>query len=281
MSTVATSPAGPSRGASRLRRGAERQLTRIGGRLLGLFEEVGDVVGLGARAARLTVTRPFPYAIAVEQFMQLIVRSAPLLLLAAASVGAVMALQFGLGMSRFGGKLYVPTVVAVSIVRALGPVFTCLLLAGRVGAGIAAEIGGMTVGQQVDALRTLGTDPVEKLVVPRLAVLIIGTPLLTMLADIMGIAGGLAAGVGSLGISGTLYLQKSLAAVKLDDVVVGTGKTVLYGLFIGLIGCHFGLKPGTGTNGIGVAATRTVVTASIFIMMADLVITKLTWILRW
>jgi phospholipid/cholesterol/gamma-HCH transport system permease protein len=259
----------------------ERFLTRVGGKLMATCEELGDFVLLAARAAKVAVTRPFPFSIAVEQFMQLIVRSAPLLLLAAGSVGAVMALQFGLGMSRFGGKLYVPTVVAVSIVRALGPVFTCLLLAGRVGAGIAAEIGGMTVGQQVDALRTLGADPIEKLVVPRLAVLIIGTPLLTLLADCMGILGGLAAGVGNLGISSSLYIQKSIAAVKLDDVVVGTGKTVIYGFFIGLIACHLGLKKIEGTKGIGVAATRAVVAASIFVMFADLVITKLSWILRW
>lgn len=259
----------------------ERLLTRVGGRLMAICEDIGDFTMLGLHAARVTVTRPFAWSVAVEQFMQLIVRSAPLLLLAAGSVGAVMALQFGLGMSRFGGKLYVPTVVAVSIVRALGPVFTCLLLAGRVGAGIAAEIGGMTVGQQVDALRTLGTDPIEKLVVPRLAVLIIGTPILTLLADVMGILGGLAAGVSSLGISSSLYMQKSLAAIKLDDVVVGTGKTVIYGLFIGLIACHLGLKKIEGTKGIGVAATRSVVAASIFIMIADLVITKLTWVLRW
>ncbi len=258
-----------------------RLLTRIGGRLMAVFDDVGDFTLLAGRSARVLVTRPFNWSVAIEQFMQLIVRSAPLLLLAAGSVGAVMALQFGLGMSRFGGKLYVPTVVAVSIVRALGPVFTCLLLAGRVGAGIAAEIGGMTVGQQVDALRTLGSDPVEKLVVPRLVVLMIGTPILTLLADVMGILGGLAAGVGSLGISSSLYLQKSIAAIRLDDVVVGTGKTVLYGLFIGLIASHLGLQKIEGTKGIGVAATRAVVAASIFIMMADLVITKLTWVLRW
>ena len=258
-----------------------RILVGIGARLFKYFETIFDFLELTVSTVRATLTRPFYLSVAIEQFHALIVKSLPLVLLTALSTGAVMALQFGQGMGRFGGKLYVPTVVAISIVRALGPIFTSLMIAGRVGAGIAAEIGGMTVTQQVDAIRALGTDPVRKLVVPRVSVLIIGLPLLTLMADAVGILGGLLVSSTGLGISMELYLRKSSEAIRLVDILVGTGKTTIFGAAIGLIACFNGLKTRNGTIGIGVATTRAVVTASIFIMVSDVVFTKLAWTLGW
>ena len=214
-----------------------RILVGFGARLLESFETVFDFLEFVLKTTRATFIRPVYGSIAIEQFHMLIVKSLPLVLLTALSTGAVMALQFGHGMGRFGGKLYVPTVVAVSIVRALGPIFTSLMIAGRVGAGIAAEIGGMAVTQQVDAIRALGTDPIRKLVVPRVVVLILGVPMLTLMADVVGILGGLLVSNSGLGISTELYLRKSSEAIKLVDVMVGTGKTAMFGAAIGLIAC--------------------------------------------
>ena len=252
----------------------------LGHQLIQFFELVTDFLILAAETFKACLTRPFYYSLAVEQFYLLIVKSLPLVLITVASTGAVMALQFGQGMSRFGGKLYVPTVVALAIVRALSPILTSLMIAGRVGAGIAAELGSMTVTQQVDAIRALGTDPIRKLVVPRTLVLIFGVPMLTLLADLAGMAGGLVAALTSLGISPTLYLQKSYDALKVHDIIFSTAKTGLFGGVIALIACYNGLRSEGGTAGIGIATTKTVMAASLFIMISDVFLTKLSWILK-
>jgi len=258
-----------------------RLLVGIGDRLFTLFESTYDFLELLRATVVATFSRPLYLSSAIQQFQALIVKSMPLVLLSALSTGAVMALQFGQGMGRFGGKLYVPTVVAVSIVRALGPIFTSLMIASRVGAGVAAEIGGMAVTQQVDAIKALGTDPIRKLVVPRILVLIVGVPLLTLLADVAGILGGLLVSPSGLGISMDLYMRKSTAAIQFIDVAVGTGKTAIFGGMIGLIACFNGLRTREGTVGVGLATTRSVVAGSIFVMLSDVLFTKLSWILGW
>jgi phospholipid/cholesterol/gamma-HCH transport system permease protein len=265
----------------RFAQAGSRMLVGIGGRLFVLFESAYDFGDLAVKTFKALITRPFYASIAVDQFHSLIIKSLPLVLLTACSTGAVMALQFGQGMGRFGGKLYVPTVVSISIVRALGPVFTSLMIAGRVGAGVAAELGGMAVTQQIDAIRALGTDPIRKLVVPRVVVLIIGVPMLTLLADVVGILGGLLVSTSGLGISMDLYLRKSSAAITLNDVLVGTGKTAVFGGMIALIACYNGLKTRDGTVGVGMSTTQSVVAGSIFIMVGDFFITKLSWVFGW
>ena len=258
-----------------------RRFESLGGRLLGVFEVVADFVGLMWATAVAAVRPPYSLSLAVEQFFLLVVRSAPLVFVTALSTGAVMALQFGYGMERFGGKLYVPVIVSISFVRVLGPVFTCLMLAGRAGAGIAAELGSMQASQQVDAIRALGSDPIKKLVVPRVLVLTVGAPLLTLLADVLGILGGMIVSTTSLGISSSLYIQKAYAALSLSDIVVGTGKTVIFGMLIAFIGCFNGLRTKEGTVGIGIATTQAVVMGSIVIMVGDVLITKLSYVFGW
>lgn len=254
-----------------------RLLVGIGGKILASFETMYDFCALTVGALLAMIRPPWQIAVIFEQFYHLIVRSAPLVLITALSTGAVLALQFGHGMERFGGKYYVPTVVGLSIVRALGPVFTCLMIASRVGSGIAAELGGMAASQQVDALRALGSDPIKKLVAPRVIALFIGGPMLTLLADLAGVFGGLLVGTYELGIAGNLYMQKTYDAIRMTDVLVGLGKTAFFAVFIGLIGCFNGLATRAGTAGIGAATTRAVVVGSIFVMLGDVFVTKLTW----
>lgn len=261
-------------------RSALRGAVHLGQSAIGLLEGIHDFTALAWATLRASVTRPLYPSLILEQFHALVVASVPLVALTALATGAVMALQFGYGMGRFGGKLLVPTLVAVSIVRALGPIFTALMVSARVGAGVAAEIGGMAVTQQVDAIRALGTDPVRKLVVPRTVVLICGLPFLTLLADVIGILGGLIAS-GGLGISAELYARKSLEALRTADVMVGLGKTAIFGAFIGLFACYHGLRTRDGTIGIGLAATRSVVACGIFIMLSDVFFTKLAWLVGW
>ena len=260
---------------------AYRFLEGVGEHLFSFFESVFEGVFLVWGTLWSALFPPYPISLIIEQFMLLIVKSAPLVFITALSTGAVMALQFGYGMERFGGKLYVPTVVSISIVRVLGPVFTCLMLSGRAGAGIAAELGSMAVTQQVDAIRALGTDPLKKLVLPRVLVLMIGAPLLTLVADVLGITGGMLVSASGLQISPALYVQKSYEALRLTDILVGTGKTVLFGGFIGFMSCFQGLRTRAGTVGIGYSTTRSVVLSSIFIMVGDVFVTKISWILKW
>jgi phospholipid/cholesterol/gamma-HCH transport system permease protein len=259
----------------------ESVFEKLGSSLLGLFVSVFDFFQLCLRTTREIFLPPFPsLSLLIDQFYILAVKSFPLVAVTSISTGAVMALQFGYGMERFGGTLYVPTIVAASMVKVLGPLFTCLMLAGRAGAGVAAEIASMNVTQQVDALKALGTNPIAKLVVPRTLALAFGAPLLSNFADVLGIAGGLAVGVSQLNISSALYLHKSLEAVSASDIILGNLKTMFYGAIIGLIASFEGLRTQNGTIGIGHATTQTVVKSSIFVMVSDLLITKLTWMLR-
>lgn len=260
---------------------AYRRFEALGEGTLSRLELVADFVGFMGATLRAAFRGPFPVSLTVEQFHVLVIRSAPLVFVTATSTGAVMALQFGYGMERFGGKLYVPTIVSISLVRVLGPVFTCLMLAGRAGAGVASELGGMTVSQQVDALRALGSDPIQKLVLPRVVALTLGAPLLTLLADVLGIVGGMVVSTTALGISSSLYLQKAYSALTLADVCVGTGKTVAFGMFIAFLGSFNGLRTKDGTAGIGTSTTQAVVLGSIVIMVGDVLFTKLSFLLGW
>ena len=266
---------------TRLVRFIRQYLISFGGQLFVFFERVYDFIELIILTIVASLRPPWQISATLEQFYLLIVTSAPLVLITALSTGAVLALQFGHGMARFGGKFYVPTVVSVSVVRALGPVFTCLMIASRVGSGIAAELGSMKVSQQVDAIRALGTDPIRKLVSPRIVALFFGAPMLTLIADISGVLGGLLVSTQELGIAPNLYIQKSYEAIQAADLFVGLGKTTLFAVMIGFIGCFNGLRTTSGTSGIGIATTKAVVAGSIFVMLGDVLFTKLTWMLGW
>lgn len=234
----------------------------------------GGTTLLAKQTVKESLRWPFPFKLTMEQLYQVGVMSLPLVFITAASTGMVMALQFGMGLEKFGGKMYVPKIVSLSIIRELGPVFTCLMLAARVGAGITSEIGSMTVTQQIDALRALGTSPIKKVVVPRVIACMIAIPLLVAFADAVGVFGGLIVGSTDLGLDPQFYMQKVFETVTLVDYFSGFCKAPVFALAIALNACYFGLGVEEGTRGVGAATTKSVVTSCIFVLIGDYVLTK-------
>jgi len=233
---------------------------------------------LAKQVASELLIRPLYFKLIVEQIYQVGIRSLPLVFITAGSTGMVMALQFGLGLEKFGGKLYIPKIVSLSIVREMGPVFTCLMLAARVGAGITSEVGSMTVTQQIDAIRALGTSPIKIIVIPRVLACLIAIPLLSVGANFVGIIGGLMVGANDLGLDPVFYVQKVLTTLWAPDFYSGFFKTPVFAAIISLVACHYGLTVSGGTQGVGNATTRSVVTSSIGILVGDYFLTKLFWV---
>lgn len=223
---------------------------------------------------------PFYFSLTVEQMYQIGIRSLPLIFITVGSMGMVMALQMGLGLEKFGGKLYVPKVVSLTIVREIGPMFASLMLAARVGAGMASEIGSMVVTQQIDAIRALGTSPIKKIVIPRVLGCLFCLPLICVFANAVGILGGLIVGYTELGLDPNYYFLKTITTVQLSDFLSGFGKTFFFAFFISIPACYYGLNVKEGTRGVGSATTKTVMTSSILILIGDYFLTKFFWILE-
>ncbi len=246
--------------------------------MIGFIEFLGGGINLTYSILYALFRPPFYFRLFTEQCYQLGFKSLSLTMITALSTGMVMTLQFGLGLERFGGKLYVPKIVGLSILRELGPILTCLMLAGRVGSGVAAEIGSMKVTQQIDAIRALGTDPIKRIVIPRVLAMVMIAPMLTLFADIVGIMGGIFIAYLELNIDPTFYFHEALVGLRPIDFVVGISKTFLFGLTIGITGCYYGLTTEGGTQGVGQATTRSVVTASILLTIQDFLLTKVWWL---
>jgi len=242
------------------------------------FDFLGGSVNLLYSSILASFRKPYYFGLLMEQCYTLGAKSLSIAFIAAVSTGMVMSIQFGYGLERFGGKLYVPKVVGLSVMRELGPVLTCLMIAGRVGSGIAAEIGSMKVTQQIDAIRALGTDPIKRIVIPRILALLIMTPLLTIMADLIGITGGMILSYFELHINPNFYFHEAVVALQISDFTVGVAKTLFFALIIGVTGCYYGLKTEGGTQGVGMATTRSVVTSSILIMISDFILTKIFWL---
>jgi phospholipid/cholesterol/gamma-HCH transport system permease protein len=258
---------------------AAQPIARLGDRALRLAEEFGDFALLGLEAL-VALGRPrFPFGELLFQFEALAVRSAPLVIITSVFTGMVLALQTAYSLTRFGAKPYVGSIVGLAIVRELGPVLAALMLGGRAGAGIASELGSMQVTEQVDAIRAMGADPVQKLVVPRVVATTLGLPLLTIFAITLGVAGGMVVAEAQYGIASSFYLQTVTSVVRVSDFASGVAKTLVFGWAIGMIGCHVGLATEGGTVGVGRATTRAVVLASIAVLVADFFLTKLLLLL--
>jgi phospholipid/cholesterol/gamma-HCH transport system permease protein len=226
--------------------------------------------------------KPFGTQLIIEQIFHIGHRSLPLVLITAISTGMVMTLQFGVGLAKFGGTLYVPRIVTLSIFREMGPVFTALMIAARVGAGMASEIGSMTVTQQIDAIRAMATSPIKKIVVPRVIACLIALPILVAVANLLGFFGGLIVGVSELQLDGEFYALKALNNLRPADYISGFGKSFFFAFFIAIPACYFGLNVKDGTKGVGIATTKAVVVSSIMILVGDFFITKFFWIIeRW
>lgn len=239
------------------------------------IEYLGGLTLLCRDTARVLLLPPIEKNLIVYQMDLLGVQSFSIVLITAVFIGMVLAIQTAYTLEAFGAKLYVGQVVSLSMVRELGPVLISLMVGGRVGAGITAEIGSMKVTEQIDALRALGADPVKKLVVPRLLAFLFMLPLLVLLADGLGILGGYLISTLELNISGRFYLAAVFKILKLQDVFSGIGKTFFFAFFICIIACYNGFKTEGGADGVGRATTFTVVISSITILISDFFLTKI------
>lgn len=199
----------------------------------------------------------------------------PIVLLAGFFIGAVLALQTAGTLRSFGAQNYTGRLVATSLLRELGPVLTCILLAGRAGSGIAAELGAMCVSEQIDAMRALGTDPFRKLVRPRLLALLTMAPILTVFANVVGIIGGLIVAITLLQIPSSVYLSSAREALNYDDIWGTFLKTGVFGLIVAVVGCRCGLRTRGGTVGVGQSTTTSVVVSIVLILVSDFFLTRL------
>lgn len=253
---------------------SEALAARIGEAVRGSLTYLGALSKLSFQFFRAVARAPFGMRAFLDQCEAIGTRSTPVALLILFFVGLVFALQFGLTLQTMGAVPYIGKVVSLSIMRELGPVFTALVVGGRVGAGIAAEIGSMRVTEQVDAIRALGADPIKKLVVPRVLATTIMLPFVALFADIIGIFGGLLISYMTFGVSPTLFYKSAITTIQSMDFISGFIKPYFFGFGIAVIGCHEGLTCGQGTEGVGRATTRTVVNVSIMVVLVDFFLTK-------
>ena len=245
------------------------------GRVSRFFEHMGDIGVLTGRSARSLVKRPLEISATVYQIDALGVSSLGIVAVTSIFIGMVMTIQFAFGLQRFGGVEYIPRVIVLSFLRELGPTLTAIIVGGRIGSGMAAEVGAMNVTEQVDAIRALGGDPAKKLVLPRVAAAMIVLPLLSVFADALGTLGALAVCSLEYDIRPRLFMQSAMETVLLSDLFSGLLKTPIFGFIIAIVGCHFGLTTRGGTEGVGQSTTRTVVVVSIAILVADFFLTRI------
>lgn len=239
------------------------------------FLEVQEYVRLCAATIRATFTPPFYMHDVVEQFETIGVGSLTVVLLTGFFTGAVLALNTGSTLDQFGARAFVGRLISASMIRELGPVLTGLMLAGRVGSGIAAELGSMVVTDQINALRALGTDPIRKLVMPRVLAGFLMTPALTVIADAVGILGGWLIAVFQLRVASSVYWSSIVDGLYKQDPWMGLIKPFLLGFVIVSIGCHVGLRTRGGTQGVGRATTNAVVASSVAVIAVDFFVTRL------
>jgi len=247
-------------------------MTRI---IVANLAELGGMVNLGWQALRQALSRPLEPGLWMEQAFQLGVRSLTITNLTLLFTGMVLALQTTYSLAPYGGKSFVGDIVALSVVRELGPVLTALVVSGRVGAGITAELGSMAVTEQIDAMSALAVNPVKKLVVPRVGALMIMLPILTILADLVALFGGLLMALFEIGQTRVYYVNHLRGALTVDDIASGVGKTVFFAVFIGVIACYNGMRATGGADGVGKATTNTVVMSSISVIVSDFFLTKI------
>ena len=247
----------------------------LGAQAIGAFRVVGAVVCFAGRGVWCALTPPFYWREIGRQFMAIGYRSLPVVGLTALFTGAVLALQIYVGGSRLNAESAIAAIVAVGITRELGPVIGGLMVAGRVGAAIAAEIGTMRVTEQIDALDTLSTDPYRYLVAPRLIAATISMPILIGVADTLGILGGTLVGVERLGFHSAAYLSATVDFLTFNDIFSGLMKAVVFGFLIATMGCYHGFRSDGGAQGVGRATTNSVISSSMLILTANYVLTEL------
>ena len=249
----------------------------IGGQSLRMLELLGGLSQLTYQTFYCALRPPYNLRTLIQQVDHIGVKSISIASVAAVFTGLVLALQTAYGLGRFGAKAYVGIIVSLSMVRELGPVLTALLVGGRVSSGITAELGSMKVTEQIDAMRAMGANPIKKLVVPRVLSTMLVLPLLTVMADILGILGGMVISRHEFQVDYRLYYNTVTRNLTLADVISGLGKTVIFGYIIAIVGCYKGLETAGGTEGLGKATTATVVTSAIIVIISDFFLTKFFW----
>jgi phospholipid/cholesterol/gamma-HCH transport system permease protein len=249
----------------------------LGQKETSLFRSIGEVILLFSSTIRWIFKSRPRWDHIITQMLYIGYDSIPIVLLTAVFIGMIMVLQTGYQLTKFGATLYAGGIASIAMAREIAPVFTAFSIAARVGASIAAEVGTMRVTEQIDALETLATDPVQYLVVPRFIAAIIVIPVLSILALFIGIMGGLLVGVTNLGISAQLYLNNTRDFLILRDVYSGLIKTVVFAAIIAIIGCYQGFKTFGGAEGVGRATRNAVVGSIVLIIISDYFLT--TWIL--
>ena len=250
-------------------------LVAIGSATLGFFASIGAVTLFALKAVKAILTPPYYGQELVKQFVAIGYFSLPVVGLTALFTGAALALQIYAGGARFNAEAVVPSIVAIGMVRELGPVLGGLMVAGRVSSSIAAEIGTMRVTEQIDALTTLSTDPMKYLVAPRTLAATVALPILAGIGDVIGIMGGYIVGTTRLGFNGGNYIANTVDFLEAGDVSSGLIKAAVFGFIIAIMGAYQGYNSGRGAQGVGRATTNAVVSASVMILAANYVLNEL------
>ncbi len=262
---------------------AQRQrgaLEKLADAFIELIRQVGELSDMTAGAVRAIFRRPLEGREIITQIESLGVASMGIVTVTSVFIGMVMAVQFAFGLRKFGGMEYTGRVVALSFARELAPTLTAVIVGGRIGAGMAAELGSMAVTEQLDAVRALGADPLKKLVLPRLVASVAVMPILATFALVLGFSGAMFITDFQFNIPSSFFLRSALSTLTLRDYLSGMFKTPFFGAIIALVGCHFGMTTRGGPAGVGNSTTRTVVVISITILIADFWLTKVA-ILFW
>ena len=252
--------------------------TRALGALSAFVTQLGEVSMLAANCVKALFRKPFEGREIIRQFESLGVASLGIVVVTSLFIGMVMSTQFAFGLRKFGGMEYTGRVVALTFARELAPTLTAVIVGGRIGAGMTAEIGAMAVTEQLEAIRALGADPVKKLVLPRLIAATFVLPIVGTFALILGFTGAMIITDAQFGIPAAFFFQSALDQLVLMDYLMGLFKTPFFGAIIALLGRHFGMMTRGGTAGVGRSTTKTVVAISIAILIADFFLTKLVFI---
>ena len=243
------------------------------------LEGLGEVALMFGHSVRVLLKRPLELREIVLQMDSIGAKSMGLVVIIGSFVGMVMALQFAIGLQKFGGMEYTGRVIALSFSRELAPTLTAVIVGGRIAAGIAAEIGSMSVTEQIDAIRALGADPIKKLVMPRLVASVLVMPILCSFSLVLGIGGAMAICDLQFGLPAGFFMSTALDSMTLNDFWNGFLKTPWFGAIIALIGCYYGFGTRGGTVGVGRATTQAVVATSVSILIADFALTNVyAWV---
>ncbi len=252
---------------------------RLGLAILGTVAWIGELSLFGLKAIREAFLPPYEFGEIARHAYEIGWKSLPLIATSGFAIGVVLSMHTRASLERFGAEAMIPAGLAMALVRETGPLLTALLVSGRVGAGIGAELGAMKVTEQIDALEAVAVDSFKFLAVTRILACVLAMPLLTTITDFCGILGGFLAEHATSGMSWALYFDRAFSLVEFRDFIPATAKTAVFGMIIGTVGCYLGFTTSQGTEGVGRTSTRSVVYASILIIVINVVLVRLTLLL--